>query len=305
MALLDPDTPPASARSRRSLAVGVAALGVLVVGAWLAWRVTRPARPVAALPSLAPRAKATPLPGGVDVTADVAGAVVSVDGRRLGPAPARGEGLAPGRHVVRVEAPGRPPYELEIHVVPGQVTRVAARLSAPASAPVAAAPAPAANELRVDSDVPGAQVFVDHQLRGRAPLVLRDVTPGSHRVNVTAEGYEMQAEDVVVDGPTSVHVSFKEVRLDESLAVVHKHGLSSCEGRLHATPRGLRYEPAKGGHAFDVPLAALQVFEVDYLKKELRVKAGGRAYNFTTRDGDADALLRFQQKVSGVARRPK
>lgn len=296
MSLFDHDSAAAAARSRRRLAFSAAALALLVGGAYVAWRVTRPARP--APPAAVPTPAATPVPGGIEVTADLAGALVSVDGRRLGAAPQRDERLAPGRHVVRVEAAGRPPYEIEAHVVPGRVTRVAARLAAAASTP-----APAAHELRVDSDVPGAQVFVDHRLRGRTPLVLRDVTPGSHRVNVSAEGYDMQAEDVTVDGPTRVSVSFKEVRLDESLAVVHKHGLGSCEGRLHAGPQGLRYEPAKGGHGFELPLAALQTFDVDYLRKELRVRGGGRSYTFTTRDGDADALLSFQQKVSAARRR--
>lgn len=303
MPLLDSDLPPA--RTGRAWVYVLFALAALAGGA-LTWRLMRPAARPAAVPGPRVRATSTPAParGAVEVTADVAGALVSVDGRRLGPAPQRGADLMPGPHVIHVEAPGRAAYEVEVHVVPGQTTRVAARLGARAGASPAETAAPvASDELRVDSDVAGAQVFVDHQLRGRTPLRLRDVAAGSHRVNVTADGYDMQALDVTVDGPTRVSVSFKEVRLDEALAVVHKHGLGSCEGRLSATPRGLRYAPSKGGHGFDVPLGALQVFEVDYLKKELRAKAAGRSYTFTTRDGNADALLSFQQKVSAARAR--
>lgn len=303
MALLDPEAHATAERSRRGLVFLVVALVGLGAAGWLAFRLSRPARPQprAAAPTARPTAGTAT--GAVDVTADVDRASVFIDGKLIGPAPQRASGLSPGRHMVRVEASGRVPYELEVHVVPGQTTRVAARLRAPGGATAPAAPAAAGDELHVDSDVPGAQVFVDHQLRGRTPLVLRDLTPGSHRVNVTADGDEMQAQDVTVEGPTRVRVSFKEVRLDETLDVVHKHALGSCEGRLQATPRGLRYVPAKGDHAFDVPLASLQTFEVDYLKKELRVKAGGRSYTFTTRRGSADPLLSFQQKVSAARAR--
>jgi hypothetical protein len=100
-----------------------------------------------------------------------------------------------------------------------------------------------------------------------------------------------------------VSVSFKEVRLDESVEVQHRHGLGSCDGRLSATPQALRYAPAKGEHAFSLALAALERFEVDYLKKELRVRAAGKSWTFTTRAPNADPLLAFQQKVAAARKR--
>lgn len=307
MPLLDPDASPAP-RSRGPLVVS-AVLLLLAGGAWLAWRasrpVTTPRAPVAASP---PSTASRPAlaPGAVEVTADVAGATVRVDGRAAGAAPQHVAGLAPGQHVVRVEAAGRAPYEVEVHVVPGQVTRVAAKLRAGLAAPTPSAPAApttVGDELHVDSDVPGASVFVDRRLRGTTPLVLRDVPAGSHRVNVTAEGYEMQGLDVEVSGLTRVRVSFKEVRLDEAVEVQHRHGLGACEGRLVATPQGLRYEPSKSDHAFAVPLGALEKFEVDYLKKELRVKAARKSWTFTTRGRSADPLLSFQQRVDAARKR--
>jgi hypothetical protein len=152
--------------------------------------------------------------------------------------------------------------------------------------------------------VEGAQVFLDRRLVGTAPLTLHDVAPGTHRLNVASEGHELHGETVEVGlGPLEVDVRFKEVRLEESLDVVHKHGLGSCAGRLLATPAGLRYEAA-GEHAFVVPLPRLLAFEVDYLRKNLRVKApGGRAYNFTVEGPSADPLFTFHKKVEGARRR--
>jgi len=171
----------------------------------------------------------------------------------------------------------------------------------PTKAPAARAPRFA--RLRVESDVPGASVFVDRRFVGKAPLDLDEVSPGTHRINVSADGYEMQVEDVDLrDQPVVVSVRFKEVRLDETLDVVHKHGMGSCRGRLRATPQGLAFTAEKD--SFQVPLADLERFEVDYLKKNLRVSLrGGRTYNFTTDAPSADPLLAFKQKVAAAQAR--
>jgi hypothetical protein len=152
----------------------------------------------------------------------------------------------------------------------------------------------------VETDVPDADVFVDRVYKGKAPLVLSDVAPGSHRINVSAEGYDGYVETVEVTGADQlVSVRFKQVRLAAALDVVHKHGIGSCHGRLSATPAGLRYAPEKGDDAFEVPLASVERLDADYLKKQLTVKLrGGRTYNFTEAAGKADALVSFQQAVA-------
>ena len=67
-------------------------------------------------------------------------------------------------------------------------------------------------------------------------------------------------------------VRFKEVRLDERVDVVHKHGVGSCRGRLVATTAGLRYEAEKAGDSFQAPFSSLEPLQVDYLSRSLRVK---------------------------------
>jgi len=63
-------------------------------------------------------------------------------------------------------------------------------------------------------------------------------------------------------------------------------------------------DASRAEDSFAVPLDNLQRFEVDYLAKTLRVSLrGGRTYNFTTREQNADALLAFQKKVEEVRRR--
>lgn len=274
----------------------VATLALAGVGYWY---FTREA-PAPAASSTRPTSRATPTPtarpstaaptGVVEINAGVDGATVFVDEREVGPAPQQVD-LEAGSHRVRVEKEGFQAFALEVHVVPGKTLAIEARLAA------------VSPRLSVSADVPGAQVFLDRKFVGEAPLVIPDVPAGRHRLNVSARGYDGYREDIEVGpGVNEVRVRFKEVRLDESLAVKHKHGIGSCQGQLRATPQGLQYETDHEKDGFTVPFSSLEPLEVDYMSRNLRVKVrGGRTYNFTAED--ADALLTFQQAVEAARKR--
>ena len=181
----------------------------------------------------------------------------------------------------------------------------------PAAAPVVEAPPPVVEvpsdvgTLRIDSDVPGAQVFIDRRFIGTAPVVAEEIAPGSHQLNVSAVGFDSVATAIdVVAGEREIVVSLREVRLDSSLDVVHKHRFGSCEGRLVATPQGLRYETSNENDAFTSTLLDLETFEVDYLDTNLSVKLPeGRQFNFTDPEGDADRLFVFHRDVEKARER--
>jgi hypothetical protein len=191
----------------------------------------------------------------------------------------------------------------------GEQPRPARRAAAPAvttaPAPVEAAPSADVVTLRIDSDVAGAQVFIDRQFIGAAPTTTTEVKPGTHQINVSATGYDQYAQSIDLrPGSRDVTVRFKEVRLDARADVVHKHGIGSCQGMLVATPHGLRYDTTNKGDAFTVPLTNLEVFAVDYLEKNLKVKIkGGKQYNFTDPMGNADSLFVFQRDVDKARQR--
>ena len=280
----------------------LAALAATIVVAVAAWWLLRRTPPQPPSPAPAQRrtpvARATPTPapvlnattGTLEVQSNETGATVSVDGDALGEAPQSVE-IVPGRHRVRVTKDGFEPWELDVHVVPGRKARTTAKLSAEAP------------RLRIESDVPGANVFLDRKFLGTTPVETRDVMPGSHRLNVSVDGYEMYGETIeVAKGSQQVMVRFKEVRLDEKLAVVHKHGMGSCRGTLLASTAGLRYDTSDAGDAFQSGFGALEPLQVDYLKKNLRVKLrGGKTYNFTA--DSADQLLTFQKAVEAARKR--
>jgi hypothetical protein len=182
---------------------------------------------------------------------------------------------------------------------------------APSASPSreAGAPRPSATTrpaaLHVEADVADASVFLDRRFVGKAPVDLTDVTPGPHRLNVSADGHAMHAEEVEIGAePRSISVRFNEIRLAESLAVIHKHTLGSCQGTLTASPQGLGFAATNGKDSFRVAFADLTKLDVDYLGKTLRVALrGGRSYTFTVEGASADPLLVFQQKVEEVLKR--
>lgn len=128
----------------------------------------------------------------------------------------------------------------------------------------------------------------------------REVTAGTKTLNVSAEGHDgvVRTIEIAADEPTSVEVRLKEVRLDVRIPVVHKHRMGRCEGRLVAGVDGLRYETANANDGFVLAFGDVEVFEVDYLEKNLRVKQrGGRTWNFTDPEGQADPLFVFHRDV--------
>lgn len=174
----------------------------------------------------------------------------------------------------------------------------AERPETPGEAPASTAARPA-GMLRVRSDVPGASVFLDRQFLGTTPLDVDSLSPGTHRLNVSADGYEGHAQAIEIgDTPAEVSVRFKDVTVNASLPVVHKHGAGSCSGRLLADASGLRYQTANAGDAFAMGFGEIETFAVDYLKKNLRVKKrGGRTWNFEDPNGQANPLFVFHRDV--------
>jgi hypothetical protein len=162
--------------------------------------------------------------------------------------------------------------------------------------------------LHINSDVSGAQVFIDRNYIGVTPVTSPEIAPGSHRVNVVAQGFESIAENVEVEpGSRDLQFNFKEVRLDATVDVVHKHRIGSCKGRLVATPQGLRYDSDDKSDRFTLPLTDLEVFEVDYLAKTLKVKGlKGKRYEFSDPTAaNGDRLFVFHRDVDKARQRLK
>ena len=209
-------------------------------------------------------------------------------------------GPAPSRIVPKKVAPPSP-------VVTETPKKAAPKKAEPAKAPAPAAPAPPPTlaSLTLESDVPGASVFIDRQFVGNTPLSLDKLQPGSKRVQLTATGFDsVQRTIELVPGPNAVTIRVKEVTLSARTPVVHKHGMGSCDGTLSATLDGLRYDSSNKGDAFTLPYAQVEQFTIDYLQKNLRVKQrGGKTWNFTDKNDNADVLFVFHRDVEAARKK--
>ena len=226
-----------------------------------------------------------------------AGAILLLRGNDPEPAPAVEAGTPP-------PAPRVVPKKTDAPPVAEAPRKAAPKKTEPK--PVEETPAPAAPtlaSLSLESDVPGASVFIDRQFVGNTPLKLDNLTPGSKRVQLTATGFDsIQRTIELAPGPNNITMRVKEVTLSSKASVVHKHGMGSCEGTLTASLDGLRYVTSNKGDAFTLSFAQLETFSVDYLEKNLRVKQrGGKTWNFT--NPDADALFVFHRDVEAARKK--
>ena len=149
-------------------------------------------------------------------------------------------------------------------------------------------------------------MFIDRQFVGNTPLSLDKLEPGSKRVQLTATGFDSVQKTIELNpGPNAITIRVKEVSLNARTAVVHKHGDGIV--RRHAVaPRSTacRYDTSNKGDAFALPYAQVETFAVDYLQKNLRVKQkGGKTWNFTDKNDNADVLFVFHRDVEAARKK--
>ena len=213
--------------------------------------------------------------------------------------------VAPASRVVTKKVDPPTPVAPPVATPPTSRDGVAPKKPEPATvAPTAPAAATLAS-LKLDTDVPGASVFIDRQFVGNTPLSLDRLEPGSKRLQVTATGYDSVNKTIDLNpGPNTITIRVKEVALNARASVVHKHAMGSCEGTLTATLDGLRYDTSNKGDAFNLPYPQVEQFAVDYLKKNLSVKQkGGKTWNFTDKNDNADALFVFHRDVEAARKK--
>ena len=135
------------------------------------------------------------------------GGEIFIDGTQVGTVPAKLE-VSVGKHTIEVRRPGFLVYTEQLDVKLGENRQLLVPLfaeqkalisPAPVAAPIAAsAPLPvtaavgAPGSLMISAALP-AEVTVDAQLRGQAPILVDNLTPGDHLVELQPTGQEASA----------------------------------------------------------------------------------------------------------------
>ena len=136
------------------------------------------------------------------------GSTVRIDGRTVGTTPMNGPiSVAAGRRVVEATQRGRLPARREIVLTGRAVERLCLRMPS----------ALGSGSLRVSASTSDALVSIDGQPIGHAPLEHR-ITGGSHRLEVTADGYDPFAAEIsiVADQRRSLRVELNRRTIFQS-----------------------------------------------------------------------------------------
>jgi len=123
-----------------------------------------------------------------DATGNATGAFVYVDGSNKGTVPMKVK-VKPGRHQVIVRKNGFSAHSQWVTIAEKQVWTIQAILK-PLAKPK--------GTLLISADIVGAEVFVDGKSKGTAPVVVPNLQPGPHTVEVKKTGAQPWKQVVVV-----------------------------------------------------------------------------------------------------------
>jgi PEGA domain len=102
--------------------------------------------------------------------------------------------------VIEVRKEGIPPWRQTVTVVAGQQVKVAATFGAAASGN---------GSLRVISNEPDVEVYIDGEDKGKAPVSMNDIRPGEHIIGGRKKGFKPQEQTVRVESNQNAIVSFR------------------------------------------------------------------------------------------------
>jgi len=134
------------------------------------------------------------LPGRLTLTSIPEGAILEVDGERVGETPVEELSLTPGRHQLRLRAQRYQVHEQEVDIEGLDKLQTLEVELVPAWA-----------EISFSSEPPGAEVRIDGEARGKTPLTA-EVGAGSHKVAMVLAGYKPWQDtlDVVANEPQTL-----------------------------------------------------------------------------------------------------
>ncbi len=199
--------------------------------------------------------------GSLLVDADVPDAEVYVNGK-LQPdtTPTIIDNLEEGQYVIEVKKAPAVPWKQTVLVEANKRTKVTGKLAATLNQPKG-------GNIRVLSNVPGAEVWLDGTLKGQTPFDLQDVPPGDHLIEVKAKGY-VTKEQRIKTNVGSADIIKMELVPSTSVATTGKIKVVSREPEAEVFIDGARIgtapvekDVAPGEHFVVVTRAGFAKFE--------------------------------------------
>ncbi|MCA9580517.1 MAG: PEGA domain-containing protein [Myxococcales bacterium] len=248
-----------------------------------------------------------PETGSILVAGDVVGAPIYLDGEPHGVTPAVLEDVPAGEHLIEIR-----PEKMEAH---RQTVRVVAgeRLSVSPTFRTAST----GGNLRIIANIPDAQIFLDGEALGVAPVTRNGVPAGEHVVQARAEGFAMAEEKVVVEagGQRVISLRLEAIQRDDGRIVVNSsigHARIRVDNRDLGQPPVVIENPTHGAHAIIVTAEGFKdlrttcetgptqscelVAELEPVEVRLRVTADVRGAELFI-DGQARGVVPYENQV--------
>ena len=195
-----------------------------------------------------------PVTYALTVNSSVRGATVFVNNQSRGNTPLRID-LQAGQHSLRVEADGYYPFNQVIQF--DRDTVVSASLE------------PMTFRLNVTSNVQGAEVQLNGNKAGNAPMQI-EVSPGQYNLTVTAPGYYTYGQILNLGENTNINANLRRQTATVTVMLPDNY--------LNATVKDPRGQFSLSVDGKRIPNAQTGGFEVDAGQHILRIETGGLAF---------------------------
>lgn len=196
--------------------------------------------------------------GELKVNSKPPGAIVYLDGKKVGETPVTLSKVKLGRHQIRILKEGYDPYEVQ-EVVGAKRKEVVASLNVRVRE----------GEIAVLSEPAGAAVYIDDRMAGKTPYEGGKFSPKAYKVRVVKDGFEVWEKEVDIEAGRKVEVYAQLKGKEAGLEVrsVPAKARVWLDGReMGETPLNLSLKA--GQHL-------VRVFKDGYEVYEERVQAGG------------------------------
>jgi len=141
------------------------------------------------------------------INSEPPGAAVTLNGVARGQTPCTVDRIPSGSTTLALALPGFEPYSEKLNLAAGESPTITATLKAIPS------------DLTIVSIPPAARIYVDNQFRGKAPVTLAGIAPGTYRVRAEMEAHDVLARDLDIGRAQNVVEEFRLLRNAGSLEI--------------------------------------------------------------------------------------